>query len=104
VQRAMTTGSGPVRSAESTAATAAALADLAALPPTTADPGPKTWETTNLLHLGQALTELAHRRAETRGGHVRSDFPERDDTRWLVRQSVVVSPDRSLTVTERSMP
>lgn len=104
VQRAMTTGSGPVRSADSTAATAAALAELAALPPSTAEPGPKTWETTNLLHLGQALTELAHRRAETRGGHVRSDFPERDDARWLVRQSVVVSPDRTVTVTERSMP
>lgn len=104
VQRAMTTGSGPVRSAESTTATAAALADLAALPPSKAEPGPKTWETTNLLHLGQALTVLAARREETRGGHVRSDFPELDDARWLVRQSVVVAPDRSLTVTERSMP
>lgn len=104
VQRAMTAGSGPVRSAESTAATAAALAELAALPPSTAEPGPKTWETTNLLHLGQALTELAHRRAETRGGHVRSDFPENDDARWLVRQSIVVAPDRTVTVTERSMP
>ena len=62
VQRAMTAGSGPVRSAESTAATAEALADLAALPPSTAAPGPRTWETTNLLHLGQVLTELAHRR------------------------------------------
>ncbi|KGN38159.1 aspartate oxidase [Knoellia subterranea KCTC 19937] len=104
VQRAMTAGSGPVRSAESTAATAAALAELAALPPAKADPGPKTWETTNLLHLGQALTELAARREETRGGHVRSDFPDRDDARWLVRQSATVAPDRSLTVTERSMP
>jgi L-aspartate oxidase len=100
----MTAGSGPVRSAESTAATAAALGELAALPPSTAEPGPRTWETTNLLHLGQVLTELAHRREETRGGHVRSDFPDRDDARWLVRQSVVVAPDRSLTVTERSMP
>ena len=104
VQRAMTSGSGPVRSAESTAATAETLTDLAALPPSTAAPGPRTWETTNLLHLGQVLTELAHRRDETRGGHVRSDFPERDDARWLVRQSVVVAPDRTLTVTERSMP
>ena len=104
VQRAMSAGAGPVRSAESTAATADALGDLAALPPSTAEPGPKSWETTNLLHLGQALTELAHRRSETRGGHVRSDFTERDDARWLVRQSVVVAPDRSLTVTERSMP
>ena len=104
VQRAMTAGSGPVRSAESTASTAQDLADLASLPPSTAEPGPRTWETTNLLHLGQVLTELAHRREETRGGHVRSDFPDRDDARWLVRQSVVVAPDRSLTVTERSMP
>lgn len=104
VQRAMTAGSGPERSRESTAATAAALADLAALPPSTAEPGPKTWETTNLLHLGQVVTELAHRREETRGGHVRTDFPDRDDARWLVRQSVVVSPDRTVTVTERSMP
>ncbi|WP_404380666.1 L-aspartate oxidase [Knoellia locipacati] len=104
VQRAMTSGSGPVRSAESTASTARDLAELASLPPSTAEPGPKTWETTNLLHLGQALTELGRRREETRGGHVRSDFPERDDARWLVRQSVVVAPDRSLTVTERSMP
>ncbi|WP_218279226.1 L-aspartate oxidase [Knoellia remsis] len=104
VQRAMTAGSGPVRSRESTAATATALGDLATLPPSKAEPGPKTWETTNLLHLGQVLTELAARREETRGGHVRSDFPDRDDTRWLARQSVVVAPDRTLTVTERRMP
>ncbi|KGN33935.1 aspartate oxidase [Knoellia sinensis KCTC 19936] len=104
VQRAMTSGSGPVRSAESTAATAVVLGELAALPPSKAAPGPKTWETTNLLHLGQVLTALAARREETRGGHVRSDFPERDDARWLARQSVVVAPDRSLTLTERSMP
>ena len=104
VQRAMTLGSGPVRSATSTAATALALAELADLPPSTAAPGPRSWETTNLLHLGQALTELARRREETRGGHVRSDFPDRDDERWLVRQSVTVAPDRSLTVTERTAP
>ncbi|MFW5472580.1 L-aspartate oxidase [Knoellia sp. CPCC 206450] len=104
VQRAMTAGSGPVRSGESTTQTAAELARLAAMPPSTAAPGPRTWETTNLLHLGQVLTELAHRREETRGGHVRSDFPDGDDAQWLRRQSVVVAPDRSLTVTERSMP
>ena len=61
VQRAMTLGSGPVRSAEAGAVTAATLADLAALPPSTAEPGPLSWETTNLLHLGRALTELARR-------------------------------------------
>jgi nicotinate-nucleotide pyrophosphorylase (carboxylating) len=60
-----------------------ALAALAAQPTTEAEPGPLTWETTNLLHLGQVLSHVAHLREETRGGHVRSDFPERDDARWL---------------------
>ena len=84
VQRAMTRGSGPVRSGASTAGALEALAALAAAAAdATAEPGPATWETTNLLHLGQALSLVAHRREETRGGHVRSDFPERDDAHWL---------------------
>jgi len=102
VQRAMTRGCGPVRSAASTAEALEALARLAALPPTEAEPGPLTWETTNLLHLGQALSLVAHRREETRGGHVRSDFPERDDARWLTHLTTTTrSADGSLVVTER---
>ena len=83
LQRAMTRGAGPVRSAKSTDEALEHLARLAALAPSQAEPGPPTWETTNLLHLGQALSLVAHLREETRGGHVRSDFPDRDDTRWL---------------------
>ena len=45
--------------------------------------GPKSWETTNLLHLGRALTYAAGLRDETRGGHVREDFPTRDDAAFL---------------------
>ena len=101
VQRAMTRGCGPVRSAASTVGALEALAELARLPPTEADPGPLTWETTNLLHLGQALALVAHRREETRGGHVRSDFPERDDARWLTHLTTTRSADGSLVVTER---
>ncbi len=101
VQRAMTRGAGPVRSAASTAGALEALATLAALPPTTAEPGPATWETTNLLHLGQALATVAHRREETRGGHVRSDFPERDDARWLTHLTTTRPADGALVVTER---
>ncbi|MBC9822347.1 L-aspartate oxidase [Terrabacter sp. MAHUQ-38] len=86
VQRAMTAGAGTVRSAESLAATQATLAAVAERA-ATADPermgGPKSWETTNLLHLGQALTYAATLREETRGGHVREDFPNRDDERFL---------------------
>ena len=101
LQRTMTRGSGPVRSGESTAGALQALASLAALPPSTAEPGPATWETTNLLHLGEALSLVAHLREETRGGHVRSDFPERDDARWLTHLTTTRSADGALVVTER---
>jgi L-aspartate oxidase len=100
VQRAMTRGSGPVRTGASTCGALDALADLAALPPTEAEPGPSTWETTNLLHLGQVLSQAAHRREETRGGHVRSDFPERDDSRWLTHLTTTRGPDGLLVLTE----
>ncbi|KRC88131.1 L-aspartate oxidase [Terrabacter sp. Root85] len=86
VQRAMTSGAGTVRSAASLAATQETLAALAAR--AVADDadkqgGPKSWETTNLLHLGRALTYAAALRDETRGGHVREDFPARDDAHFL---------------------
>ncbi len=101
LQRIMTRGCGPVRSAEATREALASLGALSALPPTEVEPGPRSWESTNLLHLGQALGLLALRREETRGGHVRSDFPERDDGRWLVRQSVIRAADGSTRVSER---
>ena len=88
IQRAMTAGAGAVRSAASLAATASVLAGIAAeadrWAPSTPRPapGPDSWETSNLLHVGQLLTEVAARRSETRGGHVRADFPARDDTRF----------------------
>ncbi len=95
IQRAMTAGSGVVRSAESMRATAATLAQIA---DTAAgeEGGPKSWETTNLLHLGQLLTEVASQREETRGGHVRSDFPDRDDERFLGHTHAVRGPDGSV--------
>jgi L-aspartate oxidase len=100
LQRAMTRGSGPVRSAESTAAALEECARLAALP-MIESAGPRSWESTNLLHLSIVLSTVAGRREETRGGHVRSDFPERDDDRWLSHQHTVVRrPDGTLSITE----
>lgn len=99
LQRAMTAGSGPVRSAASTAAGLEACARLAALP-MVESAGPKSWETTNLLHLGIVLGTVAGRREETRGGHVRSDFPERDDEHWLRRQQVVRTPEGGLVIAD----
>jgi L-aspartate oxidase len=92
IRRAMTSGSGVVRSAESLDNTASALATLAAQADGE-EGGPKSWETTNLLHLGQLLTHVAALRAETRGGHVRSDFPDRDDAHWLGHVRAVRAAD-----------
>ena len=86
VQRAMTAGAGTVRSAVSLERTEAALAEVARRGVTddSGRPGgPKSWEATNLLHLGRALTRAATLRDETRGGHVREDFPSRDDEHFL---------------------
>src|SRR5699024_9097770 len=81
VQLAMTRGVGPLRSAGSTARALADLAELADVGGP-AEPGPASWETTNLLHLGQVLATAAHLREETRGGHVRTDYPHHDDEGW----------------------
>jgi L-aspartate oxidase len=103
VQRAMSRGCGPVRSAASTAEALDSLAGLASVPPGEAEPGPAAWETTNLLHLGMALATVAGRREETRGGHVRADFPVRDDVRWLTHQVVTRQPGGGLGVAERAV-
>ena len=92
IQHAMTSGSGVVRSAPSLAATAEALAGLADAADGV-EGGPNSWETSNLLHLGQLLTHVAALREETRGGHVRSDYPDRDDARWLGHTTAVRMPD-----------
>jgi len=37
----------------------------------------------NLLDVAEAIVEAADLREESRGAHLRSDFPERDDANWL---------------------
>jgi L-aspartate oxidase len=85
LQRAMTEGAGVLRSSDSLATTAKALAGLADRPGTA--PGPESWETTNLLTIATALVSAAADRAETRGSHWREDFPDRDDVHWRVRRT-----------------
>ena len=95
VQRAMTAGAGTVRSAASLERTEEALAEVARRGVTddSGRPGgPKSWEATNLLHLGRALTRAAALREETRGGHVREDFPTRDDEHFLHHVHLVRDP------------
>ena len=103
VQAAMTAGAGAVRSARSLAGTSDALRDLA-LAATSTEPGPQSWETTNLLHIGQLLTLAASLREETRGGHVRSDHPEQVDPQWRGHTLVVRAADGTLSTTFEPVP
>lgn len=95
IQRAMTLGAGAVRSAGSLARAAKTLQTVAqSASGRTADPD--SWETSNLLHVGQLLTAVASLREETRGGHVRSDFTEQDDARWRGHTYAVRGADGSI--------
>ena len=103
VQHAMTQGAGAVRSAASLAATARDLEELAR-GARGSEPGPQSWETTNLLHIGQLLTLQAALREETRGGHLRSDFPDRDDEHWRGHSHAERHADGSVTTTFLPVP
>lgn len=41
------------------------------------------WELGNMLDVAEAVTVSAINRTESRGGHAREDYPERDDKNWL---------------------
>ncbi len=43
----------------------------------------ETFELENLLSQAQAIIQGALNREESRGGHAREDFPDRDDTKWM---------------------
>jgi succinate dehydrogenase / fumarate reductase, flavoprotein subunit len=43
----------------------------------------EAWELGCLLELAEVTTVSAQARTESRGGHARDDFPERDDENWL---------------------
>ena len=57
-------------------------------------------ELRNMLDVGQAVIVSAQHRTESRGAHYRTDFPERDDARWLAATRVYRDGGR-LRVLER---
>ena len=50
-------------------------------------------ELANMLDIGECILRSGLQRDESRGAHQRTDFPDRDDARFLVHQLVSRSPD-----------
>lgn len=48
---------------------------------------PQSWRTASILTVGRLVARAALRREESRGGHYRADFPDRDDVHWKKRVS-----------------
>jgi len=48
---------------------------------------PQDWRTASILTVGRLIGRAALRREESRGGHYRADFPDRDDVHWKRRVS-----------------
>jgi L-aspartate oxidase len=48
---------------------------------------PEAWRQANLARVGALVARAALRRQESRGGHRREDFPERNDLHWKVHCS-----------------
>ncbi|MBU6213992.1 MAG: L-aspartate oxidase [Actinomycetales bacterium] len=67
-------------------------AALAAIASHAGAPSTEDWEMTNLLHVSAAIAHSAWLRQESRGSHVRTDFPQRDDTHWRARLALRREP------------
>lgn len=101
VQRIASDGPGVLRSAAGLEAAARALAAVRTDAHQAADGGglapvsvPQVaeWETTNVHQVASVLTATAAERRETRGGHVRSDFPAQDEA-WALRVEASLGAD-----------
>jgi succinate dehydrogenase flavoprotein subunit len=55
------------------------------------------WELGNMLELAEVVTVSALNRQESRGGHAREDFPQRDDASWL-KHSLVWKKDGQIDI------
>ncbi|WP_430868360.1 L-aspartate oxidase [Demequina aurantiaca] len=93
-------GAGPVRTAEGLSAAAAKLSRLRERFQTEDEaptvPQLAEWETSNILATAAVLVGSAQARQESRGGHVREDFPERDDDHWRLRLASLLGPGGEL--------
>ncbi len=55
------------------------------------------WELQNMLDVAEVIATCALNRKESRGGHSREDFPERDDQNWL-KHTLVSKKDGKINI------
>jgi len=103
IQEVAHSGAGPIREMEGLATAVSRLASFRSrfhtVEPGSVTPQVAEWETSNVLATASVLASAALTRTETRGGHVRSDYPRTDD-RWKVRLVATLDPDGALRITE----
>lgn len=95
IQSAMTAGAGVIRSGASLRTLADRLHRVQAENEATR-PTPQAWEATNVFAVAATLGRHAALREETRGGHWREDYPDRDDDRWRGHLASRLTPDGEL--------
>jgi L-aspartate oxidase len=61
-----------------------AVSTLEKMMPSAPPTGVDDWGALNLVTVARLIAVAALRREESRGGHFREDFPERDDERWRI--------------------
>ena len=103
VQGAMTSEAGVVRSESSLTAASERLGWLAN-ERATDEASTEAWETTNVHAVAATLVAHAAFREESRGGHWRSDCPERDDAHWRGRLLSRLDPDGVLQTRYEPVP
>jgi succinate dehydrogenase / fumarate reductase flavoprotein subunit len=60
----------------------------------------EAWELGCLIDLAQTVAAAAHDRKESRGGHYREDYPDRDDVNFL-KHSMVSSDNGKLRIAHK---
>ena len=61
----------------------------------------ETWELKNLIQLSLITVNSANNRTESRGGHAREDYPDRDDENWMKHTVAWLSEDGRTTIDYR---